>query len=123
MTFRKIAIGCVLVALALIGAVVVIQSSRQARTNGSRTPEKICFTNRKQLASAISEWAQVNRKDGKAVPLPSEIFGSEKFVKTAPLCQAGGRYWWGGTKDPVVCSVHGAAEFNLRGTIPPHPKK
>src|SRR5688572_23729839 len=99
-------------------AFVIYPNFVRARTNGNR-PAHICISNRKQMQSAIEQWAREKRRDGQAVPTSTEIFGTTNYIKHPIRCPDMGTYWWGGTNDPVVCSIHGAQESNLLGELRP----
>ena len=99
------------VILGLLAALAIpaFQKVRQAAI------EKACYNNRSTLGAVLTQ--HVLEQNGKVPQTFAEIVGPEKYLKTMPVCPAGGAYSAerNAQEFQVVCSVHGQGVPRPRG--------
>jgi Zn-dependent protease with chaperone function/competence protein ComGC len=73
--------------------------------------QKACFNNERMVAAAFDQYLLENNKGAKSW---SDIVGPDKYVKTMPVCPAGGQYSADYDKQQsgyvITCSVHGSTQ-------------
>jgi prepilin-type N-terminal cleavage/methylation domain-containing protein len=81
----------ILIVVAIIGVLLAIAgpSFFRARTD---TQRKNCIENLKQIETAKQLWALEFSKGTGDQPDPTDIIGSDKYIKRPVLCPAGGNY-------------------------------
>jgi prepilin-type N-terminal cleavage/methylation domain-containing protein len=101
----------IMIVVAIIGllAAIAIPNFIKARQVSQKNA---CIANMKQIDGAINTWAlemnQVNGADPNGAI--TEIFGPAQYIKTEPVCPAGGTYTYltiGATQGHVECDLAG----------------
>jgi hypothetical protein len=80
------------------------------------SPQNSCIANMKQLESAIEQF-QLEHPTVTNRPLPSDLFGTNLYIKVAPTCHQNGFYQWTASSDSIRCTVHGS----LTNLLPRNP--
>jgi type II secretory pathway pseudopilin PulG len=104
----------VVIGLLAAMAIPAFQKVRQASS------DRFCMNNLRQLNTACE---QSTLENGKPPTALGDLVGPGKFIRTLPVCPAGGEYRLVPGDSPanarIVCSVHGSQEElqqRLRGT-------
>lgn len=111
----------IMIVVLIIGILlaIAIPNFVQARES-SRA--KACVANLKQLDSAKQQYMM----DKNAATFTSVVGSSDstygglvtQYIRSAPLCPAGGTYTSGDANTAPTCSLAGAAPYNKGGTYP-----
>lgn len=101
--FTLVEIMIVLVILGLLLAIAVPNLARARET----TRAKSCISNLRKIQWAKDAYLMDYHLDTSVTPSATDLFGADKYIKTAPLCPSGGAYTiQEGDKDPT-CGVGG----------------
>lgn len=107
----------IMIVVAIIGllAAIAIPNFIKARQVSQKNA---CIANMKQVDGAINTWALEQNKVNGDDPNASltEIFGATQYIKTEPVCPAGGGYTYldvGSTQGHVECSLAGTEGHTL----------
>jgi prepilin-type N-terminal cleavage/methylation domain-containing protein len=94
----------IMIVVAIIGllAAIAIPNFVKARTASQRNA---CMANLKQIDGAKASWALEQKKNNADVPVTTDIYGNTCFIRTEPLCPAGGTYTLGAVDTRVICSL------------------
>ena len=88
----------ILVLLMLLGlpffVTVRVTSSRNA-----------CMAQLRSIQGAKETWAREHNKGPTDVPQPSDLIGSDKYIRATPVCSLGGTYRLGAVGQPPTCSI------------------
>jgi prepilin-type N-terminal cleavage/methylation domain-containing protein len=99
----------IMIVVAIIGllAAIAIPNFIKARAISQKNA---CIANLKQIDGAINTWALETQKvNGDSVD-SAALYGSDKYIKTAPACPAGGTYTYYnvGDSSQLDCSLSAA---------------
>ncbi|HAM72517.1 MAG TPA: prepilin-type cleavage/methylation domain-containing protein [Verrucomicrobiales bacterium] len=94
----------IMIVVAIIGvlAAIAIPNLVKARKDAQRAA---CVQNLRAIEGAKEVWALDTRKGGNEGPQPTELYGSDKAIKSEPHCPAGGTYTIGTMDSKPTCSV------------------
>jgi prepilin-type N-terminal cleavage/methylation domain-containing protein len=94
----------IMIVVAIIGllAAIAIPNFVKAR-NASQT--SACIANLKQIEGAVATWALEAKKTGSATVASTDIFGTDKYIKTKPECPAKGTYAYSPISVRPTCTV------------------
>jgi len=88
-----------------IYAAIAIPAFVQARNNAGKFS---CINNLRQIDSAKQQWATANCKLNDDVATWGDLLATDKnYLKTSPVCKAGGTYTIGTVTGSPTCSVSG----------------
>src|SRR5580765_4350441 len=85
-TLVEIMIVCAIIAL--LSAIAVPAFAK----NRAYSRRSICMANLKQMESAKTVWAQENRKGNSDIPVDSDLFGVNNYLRIKPSCPGDGIY-------------------------------
>jgi prepilin-type N-terminal cleavage/methylation domain-containing protein len=106
--FRKARKGFTLVEIMIvvliIGILLAIAVPNFIRARES-SRAKSCISNLKQIDSAKEQWAMDNKKTSADTPADADLYGADKYVKTAPACPSSGTYTIAAVGTAPTCSV------------------
>src|SRR5215216_1567399 len=94
----------IMIVVAIIGllAAIAIPNFVKSRTASQRNA---CMANLKQIDGAKASWALEQKKTNTDTVTTTDLYGATCFIRTEPLCPAGGTYSLGTVQDRVWCSV------------------
>jgi prepilin-type N-terminal cleavage/methylation domain-containing protein len=93
----------IMIVVAIIGllAAIAIPNFVKAR---AASQKNTCIANMKQIDGAKATWALEARKNNGDTPTTGDLFGSDKYIRTAPLCPSGSAdYAMTAVQDKQVC--------------------
>ena len=93
-------------------AAIAIPTFVKAR---STAQQNACIANLKLLDRATQQWAVEAKKPATAVPTQADLIGSALYIRTMPICPAGGTYSFTTISDGPRCSIAGHS-LKLPGT-------
>lgn len=64
-----------------------------------------CIANMKQLEGAKQQWALENKKTATDIPAFQDLIGENKYIRTMPVCPAGGQYTLHDARQATQCSI------------------
>lgn len=109
--FRKARHGFTLVEIMIVVLIIgillaiAVPNFMKARES-SRT--KACQSNLRQIDSAKEQYAMDNRlAEGAAAPAMTDLVGTDKYIKSTPLCPSSGTYTIGAIGTNPTCSQTG----------------
>jgi general secretion pathway protein G len=78
----------IMIVVAIIGllAAIAIPNFVKAR---AASQKNTCIANMKQIDGAKATWALEARKNNGDTPSTDDLFGSDKYIRTAPQCPSG----------------------------------
>ncbi len=94
----------IMVVVAIVGLLTAIAVPAFVRYRDA-SRRSVCIANLRQMENAKSVWAQENRKAKADAPVDSDLFGSDKYLRSKPQCSADGVYDLGSVDDRVRCSL------------------
>ena len=94
----------IMVVVAIVGLLTAIAVPAFVRYRDA-SRRSVCIANLRQMENAKSVWAQENRKAKADAPVDSDLFGSDKYLRSKPQCSAAGVYDLGSVDDRVRCSL------------------
>ncbi len=103
--FTLIEIMIVVLIIGILLAIAVPNFIKARETSRA----KACLSNLKQIDAAKEQWAMDNKKTtGDPVTWPTDLVGSDKYIKKEPSCPSGGSYATVGAvgTDPT-CTIGG----------------
>jgi hypothetical protein len=99
---KRLAVTLPLACLFLIVAMTWIPSvdfgNRVANRNN-------CINNLRQIRDAKADWARTNHKLPTDVPVEEVLVGTNKFLRSMPVCPGGGTYTLGAVNQNPSCSL------------------
>jgi len=100
----------IVVAIIAILAAVAIPNFINYRKQSQATA---CVSNLKQIQSA-KEQALMNNKG----ITESDLVGADKYIKTTPICKAGGSYTYGDASTDPTCSIADTLGDDYKHVLP-----
>ena len=101
----------IVVAIIAILAAVAIPNFISYRKQSQATA---CVANLKQIQAAKEMWYMNNSTD----PQLTDLVGSEKKIKTTPICPAGGNYTVGGSTTDPTCDKGATLGTDYKHQLP-----
>jgi prepilin-type N-terminal cleavage/methylation domain-containing protein len=96
----------IMIVVAIIGllAAIAIPNFVKARTTAQKNA---CINNLRQIDGAKEQWALENKKTSTDTPGDTDLYGTDKYIKTAPACPGNGAYTPGNMVTKPVCNIAG----------------
>ena len=94
----------IMIVVAIIGllAAIAIPNFVKARTASQKSA---CVANLKQIEGAKSTWALETKAAVTAVPADTDLYGTDKYIRQAPVCPGGGTYAVLQVADKPTCTL------------------
>jgi prepilin-type N-terminal cleavage/methylation domain-containing protein len=94
----------IMIVVAIIGllAAIAIPNFVKARQASQKSA---CIANLKQIEGAKATWALENKKVNADSPGDSDLFGTDKYIRTKPTCPAAGTYDLKAVSALATCTV------------------
>ena len=94
----------IMIVVAIIGllAAIAIPNFVKARTTAQKNA---CINNLRQIDGAKEQWALENKKVGTDAPVATDLYGTDKYIKTTPSCPANGTYTLNDMTTKPTCSL------------------
>jgi type II secretory pathway pseudopilin PulG len=93
-----------MIVIVIIGLLLAIATPMFIRYR-EHAQKEICIENLEQIESAKQQWGLQTGQEADATPAAAEIFGSDKWIKVAPLCPGGGLYVLGALDLSATCTL------------------
>ena len=94
----------IMIVVLIIGILLAIAVPNFIRARES-SRAKSCISNLKQIDSAKEQWAMDNKKTSADTPTDADLYGADKYVKSAPACPSSGTYTIAAVGTAPTCSV------------------
>jgi len=96
----------IMIVVAIIGllAAIAIPNFVKARTASQKNA---CIANLKQIEGAKATWALENKKVNSDVPVDTDLFGTDKYIREKPACPGGGTYTLLAVDLKPTCTIGG----------------
>jgi prepilin-type N-terminal cleavage/methylation domain-containing protein len=94
----------IMIVVVIIGILLAIAVPNFVRARES-SRAKSCISNLKSINGAIEQWAMDNKKTAADTPVESDLYGTNKYLKTAPVCPSNGTYTLAAVGTPPTCST------------------
>ena len=94
----------IMIVVLIIGILLAIAVPNFIRARES-SRAKACQSNLKQIDSAKEQWAMDNKKTSADTPATTDLYGTDKYVKSTPACPASGTYPIAAVGTAPSCSV------------------
>ena len=94
----------IMIVCAIVGMLTAIAVPAFAK-NRAFSRRSACMANLKQIESAKTVWAQENRKGNADVPVDTELFGPNNYLRQKPSCPADGVYSLNPVDTKAGCSL------------------
>lgn len=101
--YARIEIIIILLVLAVLVGVFVPRLVKARRTAQANS----CANNMRMLDGAKFSWSMENKKGADDLPTRDELAGTDKYMKTWPICPAGGTYSLRPVRNRPTCSIPG----------------
>jgi prepilin-type N-terminal cleavage/methylation domain-containing protein len=72
---------------------------------------KACVANLRSICYAKEQWCIEQHKGTTDVPASTDLYGTDKYLRSTPACPAGGTYTIGDMLTWPVCSVGGGHQI------------
>ncbi len=94
----------IMIVVAIIGllAAIAIPNFVKARTASQKNA---CIANLKQVDGAKATWALEEKRVNSHVPDPTDLFGTDKYIRDTPTCPGGGSYTLTAVDTKPTCSL------------------
>jgi prepilin-type N-terminal cleavage/methylation domain-containing protein len=66
---------------------------------------KSCLSNLRSIAYAKEQWATENKKASTDTPVAADLYGPSAYLRSTPLCPAGGTYTINDMLSYPTCSI------------------
>ena len=102
----------IMIVVAIIGllAAIAIPNFIKARETSQK---RACVANLKQIEGAKHSWAFEKKKGAADVPLNSDLYGEDNYIREEPSCPANFAYTLNAVAVKPVCSAPSAAGHSL----------
>jgi hypothetical protein len=100
----RVALSCILLFL-VVGLAVAATVARQFFRGCRASPRNACIANLWQIEGAKNTWMLEYRKTTNDIPTDSDLFGTNRYIKTKPNCGLGGTYTLGPAGERPKCSI------------------
>ena len=97
--FTLVEIMIVVLIIGILLAIAVPNFIRARETSRAKS----CQGNLKQVQSAKEQWAMDTRAATTATPTAANLYGTDKYIKAAPLCPSSGTYTIGSMSADPTC--------------------
>jgi Tfp pilus assembly protein PilE len=104
--FTVLEIMIILMLISLLAILAFPAYARSRRVAARAT----CLANLRQLEGAKNQWSLENKVSNSAIPTDTDLFGENKYIRTKPVCPAGGSYSFGSLNQKVTCSLEEAED-------------
>ena len=94
----------IMIVVLIIGILLAIAVPNFIRARES-SRGKSCVSNLKQIDSAKEQWAMDNKKTSADTPATTDLYGTDKYVKSTPSCPSSGTYTVAAVGTAPSCSV------------------
>ena len=104
----------IMIVVAIIGllAAIAIPNFVKARQNAQRNA---CIANLKQIDGAKATWALESKAASGATVASTDIYGTDKYIRSEPGCPSGGSYGINKVDEKPTCSKSAAPEGHQLG--------
>jgi len=94
----------IMIVVAIIGllAAIAIPNFVKAR---AASQKNACIANLKQIDGAKATWALEQKKGNTDTPGDSDLYGTDKYIRTKPDCPGGGTYTMNDVMTKPSCSI------------------
>jgi prepilin-type N-terminal cleavage/methylation domain-containing protein len=99
--FTLVEIMIVVLIIGILLAIAVPNFIKARETSRAKS----CVANLKQIESAKEQWAMDNKKTNGDTPSATDLYGTGKYIKNAPVCPSGGAYTIGTMADRPLCGI------------------
>ena len=102
----------IMIVVAIIGllAAIAIPNFVKARKTAQKNA---CINNLRQIDGAKEQWALENKATTGAVPTEGDLYGTDKYIKTPPVCPGGGTYSINNMATKPTCSLGPTEDHTL----------
>ena len=96
----------IMIVVAIIGllAAIAIPNFVKAR---AASQKNACIANMKQIDGAKATWALEQKKGNTDTPTDTDLYGTDKYIRTKPECPGGGTYTMGDVMTKPACGISG----------------
>lgn len=94
----------IMIVVLIIGILLAIAVPNFIRARES-SRAKSCVSNLKQIEAAKEQWAMDTKAGPTATPDASDLYGTDKYIKTEPQCPSDGNYTIGAMNERPTCDV------------------
>ena len=101
--FTLVEIMFVVLIIGLLAA-IAIPNFVKARTNSQRSA---CIANLRQIEGAKHEWALETKKGSTDLPVQTDLYGTDKYIREEPTCPGSGTYTINIVITKPTCSLTG----------------
>lgn len=96
----------IMIVVAIIGLMTAIAIPNFIR-HREYTQTQACIQNLYQMDSAKHTWGLESKKSSDDTPVDDDIFGTDKYIVTKPVCPAGGTYTLKKIGERADCDILG----------------
>jgi prepilin-type N-terminal cleavage/methylation domain-containing protein len=96
----------IMIVVAIIGLIVALALPNFLKSR-TRAQTHICIENLSQIESAKQVWGLENGKQDGDTVAETDIIGPTLYIKTVPICPAGGVYDLTTIGNPASCNITG----------------
>lgn len=94
----------IMIVVVIIGILLAIAVPNFVRARES-SRAKSCVANLKSINGAKEQWAMDLKKTSADTPTESDLYGTDKYIKSTPVCPGGGSYTLAAVGTVPTCSV------------------
>ena len=94
----------IMIVVAIIGllAAIAIPNFVKARTASQKNA---CIANLKQIDGAKATWALEQKKVNSNVPVATDLYGADAYIRDEPACPGGGTYTPAAVSSKPTCTL------------------
>jgi prepilin-type N-terminal cleavage/methylation domain-containing protein len=93
----------IMIVVLIIGILLAIAVPNFVKARES-SRAKSCVANLKQIESAKEQWAMDSKAAPSDTPADTDLYGTDKYIKTTPACPSNGSYTVGAMSARPTCS-------------------